>query len=242
MALAISERGGLDAINEYLADKAPEQIVGWAADNFAPDKIYSLTSAGLSAPLTLDLLHRTARDGISPRIPIIHNDTGLLPDQVHEYLHEKLAPAFGFEPIVSRPDLDTVKEIEKTELWKHDKELYRQLTKHDPLGKTIRQLGAQVLITGVRHDQTQNRQELDILTYGADGEYRLNPNYWTPTQAVEDNLEKLIAEKRVPRHPLHLVVDFVDDWPFIGGAKEECGINSAARLAVAPAFTAQESA
>jgi 3'-phosphoadenosine 5'-phosphosulfate sulfotransferase (PAPS reductase)/FAD synthetase len=237
MALAIGERGGLDAVNEELADKTPEQIVGWAADNFAPDNIYSLTSAGLSAPLTLDLLHRTAEAGISPKIPIIHNDTGFLPDQVYEYRDLALEPAFEFKSIVSRPSEATVRKIEAAELWKHDKEQYRKLTKHDPLGETIRRLGAQILITGVRHDQTQNRQELDIVTYGTDGEFRLNPNYWTPSREVEDKLEQLIAEKRVPRHPLHLVIDFVDDWPFVGGVKEECGINSVSRLAVVPAFT-----
>ena len=232
----------LAAINNNLADKTPEQIIEWAANTFDHDKIFSLTSAGLSAPLTLDLLYRTAKAGISPDIAIIHNDTGFLPDQVYEYRDKVLEPAFEFESIVCGPSNTTVNYIEETRLWSQDKNLYRKLTKQEPVGEAIRRLGAQVIITGVRHDQTENRQDLDVVTYGADGEIRVNPNYWTPTNEVEERLERLISEKRVARHPLYLVVDFVDDWPFVGGTKEECTLNSADRLVVTPSFKTVKSA
>jgi 3'-phosphoadenosine 5'-phosphosulfate sulfotransferase (PAPS reductase)/FAD synthetase len=225
----------LPITNRKLAGETPEKIVEWAVDTFDPDKIYSPTSAGLSAPLTMDLLFRTAKAGISPKIPIIHNDTGFLPDQVHEYLHTELARSFEFKPIVIGPSAETIKYIEETELWEHDKELYRKLTKLDPLSEKIGELGVQALITGVRRDQ--NRDGLDIVTYGADGEYRINPNFWTPKHEVEESLETMIAEGRVARHPLHLVVDFVDDWQYVGGPKEECGINSVSRLSQVPTFS-----
>jgi phosphoadenosine phosphosulfate reductase len=253
MALSVGETLDLDAINEQLADKTPEQIVGWAVDNFDEDKIYSLTSAGLSAPLTLDLLHRTAKAGISPRIPVIHNDTGFLPDQVHEYLHGSLVDAFGFELIPSGPSEETIRFIEDAEfwnedtakyqkLWDHDKPEYRRLTKLDPLGTKLGELGVQVLITGVRNDQTDNRGDLDIVTNGADGEIRVNPNFWTPARQVEERLEAMIAGNHSLRHPLYLVVDYIDDWQFVGGPKEECGINLASRFIQAPTASAQATA
>ncbi len=228
----------IDAANRDLADKSPEQIIEWAVSKFDPSKIYSLTSAGLSAPLTLDLLQRTAQAGISPNIPIIHNDTGLLPDQVLEYRDTVLEPAFDFKSIVIGPSPQTVQEIEESQLWQHDKNLYRKLTKHDPLSAAIGRFGIEALITGVRQDQTENRQDLDIVTPGADGEIRVNPNFWTPKHDVEDRLEQLIADKRVARHPLYLVVDFVDDYPFVGGPKEECGLHSISRLNASSAFVA----
>jgi len=162
-----------------------------AADEFG-EGLFALSSFGADSALTLDLLQRSGAD-----VPVLAIDTGFWFPETHafrEYLEER----YGFSAVTYGPTHDTVLEVSAVELWTSNKDEYHRLTKLEPLGRAIGELGITALISGVRGHQTANRSALKLRGIGDDGEVRIHPVVGWTTQDVANYFTRM----RLPRHPL----------------------------------------
>lgn len=232
----------LALINERMLGKSADYIADWALDNFEPDRSVLMSSGGLTALMALDVLSRASDSRGNPMVTVLHNDTGGLDDRVIEYVHQTLSEAFEYDVVRTGPDVATLDEIEDSQLWRTDENKYRQLTKYGPIDEAITKHEWQVVFSGVGKDQTQNRDELEIITFGSAGELRVNPNFYVTRDEVRKAQPQIRKSYGLGEHPLvadeaaREVVRFVDDVYFIGGEKTECGIHVARRLVTFPHF------
>jgi hypothetical protein len=188
----------------------------------------------------LDNLKQVTDRKAIPSLPVVHTDTGFLMPEVAEY-RDYLRRAFDFPLTVIGPSQEEIDYAHEHRLYEADPpNEYRLLTKYGPIDKYIGERAVRLLFTGVRRDQTQNRDELEIVTFGSNGELRVNPNFHTPKEQASLAIAEITGRRNLLPHPLSGRIDFVEDVPFLGKPKAECGINSARRLVRAPNHVMEE--
>jgi phosphoadenosine phosphosulfate reductase len=187
-----SPRLDLEAINKQLASLSAMERIEWALTSF-DSGLYALTSAGIDSALMLDHVAHMSRP-----VPVIHINTGFLPEQTLDF-RDELERRYGFALYEFGPSEEQIADVTMLRLWDGDLATYSKITKLDPMRKAIRELKVAALLTAVRADQTDNRATLRYIGEGNDGELRIHPFIDWPKTQVNDYIEK----HSLPRNPLH---------------------------------------
>jgi phosphoadenylyl-sulfate reductase (thioredoxin) len=186
-------RESLAAASATLEGRSAEEILRWAADQYAP-KITFATGFGMEGCAIIDI---AARHGLP--IDVFTLDTGLLFPETYD-LWRRLEARYGIVIRAVTPAL-TVGEQATQEgpgLWGVDPDRCCDIRKMQPLRQTLEPYEA--WISAVRRDQTPDRADAPVV--GWDGKFdlvKINPLVrWTL-----DDTRAYVVEHDVPYNPLH---------------------------------------
>jgi phosphoadenosine phosphosulfate reductase len=188
------------------------------------------------------LLHLAAQ--VSPAIPVLFLDTGMLFGQTLDY-RQQLAAKLGLTDVRDlRPRFEDLATVDPSaDLWKSDTDACCHIRKVIPLDAALS--GFSAWITGRKRFHGGDRLRLPVVE-AADGKLKFNPlANWNKV-----DLEAYVTEHDLPEHPL---VAFgypsIGCWPctspveegsdirsgrWAGSQKTECGIHTARAPGAAP--------
>ncbi len=198
-----------------------------------PGRLVASTSFGIQSALLLDLISRHA-----PEIPVVFIDTGFLFDETYRYA-EELTDRFGTDLRVYLPALSAARlQALHGNLWKQGKEgadRYATITKIEPMNRALREIGADVWVSGLRRVQSKTRADRPFV----EKQKRTLKAYpildWT-----DEDASRYFSEAKLPPHPLaERGYVTMGDWhstrPIpsggaaedtrFGGTKYECGLH-----------------
>jgi phosphoadenosine phosphosulfate reductase len=161
----------LAALNQQFDQATPQEILTWCIRHI-PQGLAQTTSFSM-----LTLTHMLYRELNHP-IPVIFLDTFHL-------FPETLETASKAQALYSL-DLHTYHAIGASNresfatrygdrLWEKDVERFYEITKVEPLQRSLDELNIQAWITGRRRDQSDNRQDLPIFERDQQGRLKINP-------------------------------------------------------------------
>lgn len=221
----------LKEISDGFEGRAPELILRWGLDTFAPD-IALATGFG---PEGVVLMHLVSQ--IAPQTTVFYLDTDLLFPETYE-LRDELEAALGirFTRLHSGLSLDEQAEQHGPALWSHSPNLCCQLRKVAPLRRFLATRRA--WMTGVRRDQTAHRASAGLVEWDrANDLVKINPLAGWTSEQVWDH----IYAHQLPFNRLHSFgYPSIGCWPctrpavsgddprsgrWAGFAKTECGIH-----------------
>jgi phosphoadenosine phosphosulfate reductase len=196
-------------------------------------RVVASTSFGIQSAVMLDLIAEHA-----PEIPVIFVDTGYLFPETYQYA-ERLVERFGTDLRVYQPTMTSARmEAVHGRLWEAGGEAiekYGVITKIEPMDRALRELGADVWLSGVRRSQSSTRADRSF----AEHQKRILKVYpildWSDTRVLS-----YMQDRGLPPHPLaEQGYVTMGDWhstrPALegldpeatrfGGQKYECGLH-----------------
>ncbi len=181
----------LEAVNQQLAGASPAQIISWALGLAVPT--VATTSFGKNAAAMLHALV-----DVDPSVPVIWVDTGYNLRDTY-IVAEKLIKRLALNIHVFSPEMTSerrnaimggIPTIEDEAL---HKDFTRQV-KLDPFDRALSQFNPQVWLTGIRRDETEHRQSLDIVSWDGRGILKVAPFFeWSAEQ-----LDSYMSEHELP--------------------------------------------
>jgi len=204
----------LDSVNASLRDADPGDIVRWALSLQA--KTIATTSMGRNAAVMLHLVSE-----VDKNVPTIWVDTGynlrdtyvvaerLIRDlELNIHVYAPLMTAERRNAIMG--GVPTIDEEERHQ------EFTRQV-KLEPFARALDEFQPEVWLTGIRREETEHRQTLDIVSLDNRGIVKVAPIFnWS-----EDDVEAYMEQYELPtcRH-------YFDPTKVLDG--RECGLHTAA--------------
>ena len=225
-------QGGRAAVlDAELRSAHPRSVIAAAWAEYG-DRLALVSSFGAESAV---LLHLAAQ--VSPAIPVLFLDTGMLFGQTLDY-RKQLAARLGLSDVRDlRPTFaDIAVHDPKSDLWKSDTDACCNIRKVIPLDKALG--GFDAWLTGRKRFHGGDRLRLSVVE-AADGKLKFNPlANWT-----KEDLDAYVAEHDLPAHPL-VAQGFssIGCWPctspveegqdvragrWAGQDKTECGIHVA---------------
>jgi phosphoadenosine phosphosulfate reductase len=204
----------LDVINAELRDAEPSEVVRWALN--LGKRTIATTSFGRNAAVMLHLVSQE-----KPDLPTVWVDTGYNLRDTY-LVAERLIRDLALNVHVYSPDMTSerrnalmggVPMVEEEEL---HQEFTRQV-KLDPFARALEEWQPEVWLTGIRREETEHRQSLDIVSLDARGIIKVAPVfYWS-----EDDMDEYMEKYELPtcRH-------YFDPTKVHDG--RECGLHTAA--------------
>jgi phosphoadenosine phosphosulfate reductase len=238
--MAYDQIGGTSAglaarLDAELRDAHPLTILRAAYQHFG-DKLALVSSFGAESAV---LLHLTAQ--VSPNIPVLFLDTGMLFGQTLDY-RKNLATRFGLTDVRDlRPAFaDLATQDPNSDLWRTSVDACCNIRKVLPLDRALG--GFDGWITGRKRFHGGDRLSLPVVEE-AEGKLKFNPlANWSKAE-----LDAYVAEHQLPAHPLVAQgYASIGCWPctkpsddgrsgrWQGQEKTECGIHVARAPGVAP--------
>ena len=238
--MAYDQIGGTAAglaarLDAELRDAHPLTILRAAYEHFG-DRLALVSSFGAESAV---LLHLASQ--VSPKIPVLFLDTGMLFGQTLDY-RKSLAAQFGLTDVRDlRPAFaDLATQDPKSDLWRTSVDGCCNIRKVLPLDRALG--GFDGWITGRKRFHGGDRLSLPVVEE-ADGKLKFNPlANWAKAE-----LEAYIAEHHLPSHPLVAQgYASIGCWPctqpsedgrsgrWQGQEKTECGIHVARAPGAAP--------
>lgn len=210
----------LDEVNRRLEGASPNEVLAWAVARFGQGLVLA---SSFQDCVLVDLATQA-----DPALRVIFLDTGFHFPETLAYLR-RVQRRYGLNLDVRRPDVPL-------DVMPCGSAGCCQVRKVDPLNAALR--GATAWITGVKRVDTPERADAPVVAWDvAKGLVKVNPIVgWT-----EDDVERYVAERDLPRHPLTYVgyasigcapttrpVGEGEDpragrWP--GSDKTECGLH-----------------
>jgi phosphoadenosine phosphosulfate reductase len=224
----------LETINQYLNTLESPEIVAWANQNFGTGLVMS-TSFGIQAAVMLHLVTQ-----VIPNIPVVWIDTGYLPTETYLFA-EELTNRLNLNLKVYQSPLSPARmEAIYGKLWqKNDLQslnLYDQIRKVEPMQRALQELKATAWLAGLRHNQTDFRQQLQHINKQGN-QYKILPILTWNSRDIYQYLTK----HDLPYHPyFEQGYVSVGDWhssrPLTAeddderdtrfhGVKQECGLH-----------------
>ncbi len=158
-------------------------------------RLVATTSFGLQAAVMLHLIHEHA-----PEIPVVFIDTGFLFPETYRYADE-LASKFDLDLRIYQP---TVTAARMQALWGNlweDKnggaERYATLTKIEPMNRALREVGADVWISGLRRSQSKTRADRSFAE-----QQKKTLKVYPILDWADAQVEVYLNQHGLPRHPL----------------------------------------
>jgi phosphoadenosine phosphosulfate reductase len=204
----------LDTINADLRNRDPSEVVAWALSLAKPT--INTTSFGRNAAVMLHLVSEQDKS-----VPVIWVDTGYNLRDTY-LVAERLIRDLQLNLHVYSPEMTSerrnaimggVPTIQDEELH----EVFTRQVKLDPFARALSEHQPEVWLTGIRKEETEHRQGLDIISMDARGIIKVAPLfYWS-----EEDVEAYMAEHELPtcRH-------YFDPTKVHDG--RECGLHTAA--------------
>lgn len=200
--------------NESLRGASPEHIVAWALG--LGKKTIATTSMGRNAAVMLHLVSEQDKS-----VPTVWVDTGYNLRDTY-VVAERLIEALDLSMHVYSPQMTserrnaimggipTVDELES-----HEK--FTREVKLEPFAQALADLEPDIWLTGIRQEETEHRQSLDIVSMDNRGIIKVAPIfYWSEAQ-VEDYMAQ---------HELPSCRHYFDPTKVHDG--RECGLHTAA--------------
>jgi phosphoadenosine phosphosulfate reductase len=222
-------------LDAELRDAHPATVLRAAYAEFG-ERLALVSSFGAESAV---LLHLTSQ--ISPNIPVLFLDTGMLFGQTLDY-RKNLAAQFGLTDVRDlRPAFaDLATQDPKSDLWRTSVDGCCNIRKVLPLDRAIG--GFDAWITGRKRFHGGDRLSLPVVEE-AEGKIKFNPlANWAKAE-----LEAYVEEHRLPAHPLVAQgYASIGCWPctkpsedgragrWQGQEKTECGIHVARAPGVEP--------
>ena len=196
-------------------------------------RLVASTSFGLQSAVMLDLIARNA-----PEIPVVFIDTGYHFPETYRYA-EELTQRFGTDLRVYHPTHSAARiEALWGKLWEQGLDgmaKYAVLTKIEPMDRALRELGADVWISGLRRSQSSSRVERPLAE-----QQKKTLKVYPILDWADAQVSFHMRDRGLPSHPLE-VEGFVTmgDWHStrpatdgldaeatrFNGEKYECGLH-----------------
>lgn len=221
----------IEAANQALEGRTPQEILTWAAERYFP-KLMMATAFGAEGCCIIHMLAE-----IEPRTHLINLDTGYQFQETLE-LRERIRERYGITVEFIRPET-TIQEYEKEHggpLYTHRPDQCCYDRKIVPLTKAVQ--GYEAWISAIRGDQTAHRQAAKVVQWDKKFQLvKINPLLrWT-----KKDVWKFILDHDIPYNPLHdQGYPSVGCWPctapateggddrsgrWAGSRKKECGLH-----------------
>ena len=226
----------LEGNNRILKDMTPKEIILWGYKNF--DNHFAITTSfGIQSSVILNMVHECS---LQKKIKIFWIDTGYLPSETYKYA-ERLINDLSLEIEVLQSELSPARmESLFGKLWATNKasdlDKYHEIRKIKPLEKALNANDIDCWASGVRSEQTDNRNKMQFVNVIRE-RLSLRPLLnWK-----NKDIFYYMKENQLPSHPLFLKgYSTVGDWHSsgpdsinnegrstrFGGMKQECGIHS----------------
>lgn len=204
----------LENVNATLRAASAGEIVRWALDLGRPT--IATTSMGRNAAVMLHLVQQ-----VDSSVPTIWVDTGYNLRDTY-VVAERLIRDLGLNMHVYSPQMTSERRnaimggIPTVDEAERHREFTRQV-KLEPFERALREFQPEIWLTGIRQEETEHRQTLDIVSRDNRGIIKVAPLfYWS-----EDDLEAYMAQHGLPtcRH-------YFDPTKVHDG--RECGLHTAA--------------
>lgn len=201
----------LEAINQQLADKSPEEVIDWA---MSLGKRTILTTT--FGPFSSVILHMATRK--YPDIPVVWIDSGFNTRETcltaEKIMNDLQLNMHIFTPSLTSARRDAL-ENGIPEVNSDQHRLFTWEVKLEPFERVIKNMQPEVWITAIRKEETDFRKSLDIVTQGPTGIYKVAPLFnWT-----ELDMEDYLYGNELPQ-----VEDYYD--PTKGEQGRECGLHT----------------
>jgi phosphoadenosine phosphosulfate reductase len=176
----------LTAINRQLREASPSEIIRWALA--LEKRTISTTSFGKNAAVMLHLVQELA-----PALPVVWVDTGYNLRDTY-VVAEKLINSMHLNMQVFTPEITAerrnaimggVPTIE-------DEALHQEFTRQvklEPFERAISAAQPEVWITGIRKEETDHRNTLDIVSYDGRGILKVAPIFYWLDNDMEAYME-----------------------------------------------------
>ncbi|MBN1994017.1 MAG: phosphoadenylyl-sulfate reductase [Anaerolineae bacterium] len=178
-------------LNKRFAHSSAEEILQWAWDTFGSHVTASSSFQTQSVPL----LHLISQ--VCPEMPVIFLDTGFhFPETLA--FRDNLHTRFGLNLVIVRPAIEKSQLADQygAALYRRDPDLCCYIHKVEPMQRAL--AGFEGWISGIRRDQTANRQNLPVLETQPTGPLKIYPLLeWTRAQ-----IDEYIQRHQLPTHPL----------------------------------------
>jgi phosphoadenosine phosphosulfate reductase len=160
------------------------------------DHLVATTSFGIQAAVMLHLIHENA-----PQIPVVFIDTGFLFPETYQYAEELIAllPKLDlriYQPAVSSARMQAL----WGNLWegsKVEQERYALLTKIEPMNRALRDIGADVWLSGLRRSQSKTRSDRPFVE-----QQKKTLKAYPILDWADVQVELYLNQNNLPRHPL----------------------------------------
>lgn len=204
----------LEKTNAELRDRTPREIVQWALSLQKPS--INTTSFGRNAAVMLHLVSE-----LDKSLPVVWVDTGYNLRDTY-LVAERLIRDLELNIHIFSPQMTSERRnaIMGGVPTIQDEGLHQDFTeqvKLEPFARALEQLQPEVWLTGIRKEETEHRQGLDIVTLDGRGILKVAPIfYWS-----EEQVDAYMAEHELPtcRH-------YFDPTKVHDG--RECGLHTAA--------------
>lgn len=204
----------LEAANAELRDATPQQVVRWALDQ--GKRTISTTSFGRNAAVMLHLV-----SSIDPKLPTVWVDTGYNLRDTY-LVAERLMRDLSLNMHIYSPEVTSERRnaVMGGVPTMEDEALHQDFTqqvKLEPFDRALQELQPEIWLTGIRSEETEHRQSLDIVSLDGRGIIKVAPIFnWS-----EEQVEAYMEQYKLPtcRH-------YFDPTKVQEG--RECGMHTAA--------------
>jgi phosphoadenosine phosphosulfate reductase len=154
------------------------------------------TSFGLQSAVMLKLLHDHA-----PNTPVIFIDTGFLFPETYRYA-EELMEKFPLDYRIYHPTISAARiQALWGEVWvdhtNGGSERYGLLTKVEPMNRALREIGADVWISGLRRSHSETRQERSFAE-----QQKKTLKVYPILDWADAQVDIFMNQHELPKHPL----------------------------------------
>ena len=225
----------LEKFNEELINLSSLEILEWALQRFGNNLAFT-TSFGIQSSV---LLHLIQSSSLKNEVKIFWIDTGYLPKETYLYANTLINKLSLNITILQSEISPAHMEAIYGKLWEsnrvEDINKYHQIRKVDPLDNALKKYSINCWGSGVRAQQTTNREKMKFIELIRDT-LSIRPLLgWS-----QKDIFYYMKEKNLPQHPLFMKgYSTVGDWHSssaessnikgrstrFGGVKQECGLH-----------------
>ena len=181
----------LEETNAQLEGCAPQEILAWATERFAPDVVLTCSFQHDGVVLAHML------SSIAPWVPIVFLETGFHFPQTLAYRDEIVA-RYGLNLREMRAAMprEEFARVHGLDLYMRDPDLCCRIHKVEPLRAALE--GMRCWINGRRRDQTAARHSIGVVERYEGGIHKVNPlATWTAADTY-----RYMQKHSIPEHPL----------------------------------------
>lgn len=211
----------LEKLNFELKEKSPIEIVKWAIDfsrseinkHKTLNPVICSTNFRPYESVILDIVTK-----VDSKMPILWADSGLFLPETYNFA-EKLKNLLNLNLKIYNPQLTEARRKalfgDIPGLSEPEKLVeFTQQVKIEPFKRGLKELSPIVWISAIRKEQSDFRANLDIVTLGLDGIYKVSPLfYWT-----ESDMKQYLLENNLPNETVYFDYTKIDE-------KRECGLH-----------------
>ena len=160
------------------------------------DRLVATTSFGIQAAVMLHLIHEHA-----PKIPIVFIDTGYLFPETYRYIEQLSGLLEKLDLRIYQPSVTAARmEALWGKLWEggqEDLDRYAMFTKIEPMNRALRDIGADVWLSGLRRSQSSTRSERPFVE-----RQRKTLKAYPILDWADAQVDLYFHQHDLPRHPL----------------------------------------